>query len=249
MTTFIGSRISVWAACRAIKKTDKRLLTTVPIVLAIGAALLWGYSKLAPSRTQPEAPRLSATDPLVRLEPEYLQYSPPGKSGEFALQFANSGIDVNYIGVQQDYFSAENDHGVVKINRILKVDPHPQSDIPPLRANRSLPIALSFTGFVKQIYDGLRKSGREGILSVRLIITFHRYSDQAPFRMVKAFEARGSHLEMLSPPGDLKSPQGGPFVFEQVMPYIDSDDHWADPIFRINPDGRVSLGEGPPPPF
>jgi hypothetical protein len=185
-------------------------------------------------------------EPHISIQPDSPQGSLSGKNGEFTIHLLNQGVDIDYVGTKEDFFWAENDPKL-KIYRIQTSSFPPEAATRPLRANQSADIPVTFNGYIRQIYNGLRKGGHVGILGVKITITFRRFSDETDFSRSKSYEASGNDLQSLSPPTDLKPTPNGPFLFENVVPYLDSLDHWSDPVFTLHRDRSVSIAKGGPP--
>jgi hypothetical protein len=198
----------------------------------------------------PNPPQVSpiTPDPLVRIEPEEGTVSAQQEQeGLFKLTLQNDGVDIDHIDGKQDYFFAEKTGGTVRINRLAEAIDLFSPPMPSLRTNQSLPIPVNFN-LVKSTVRGLGKFGYNGLVGVRIRIAFRRYSDQKGFRVIKAYWAIGQSLSdpggfngLLAPEENNIRQSPDVFRFSEVLPYMNSDDHWRDPWFRSQGDGKIEM--------
>jgi hypothetical protein len=103
-----------------------------------------------------------------------------------------------------------------------------------LRTNQQFPIAVTCTGWVQVAYQVAKASfqGRS-LLAVRIILAFRRFSDQKEFKIVRVFEISdesGQGIRTLWAPSAFpmkQSPSSTVFTIEDVIPYLQSTDHWS----------------------
>jgi hypothetical protein len=187
---------------------------------------------IAPPSVRPTKP----PEPVVRIEPEEGTIpSDPNKKGAFMLKLENDGVDIDHLDVKQDFFITQTVDGKLRFNRLAQIVGGASNlNGSPLRTNQSIPIAVDFNSVISMI-RGLRKSGYDGFIGVRVRAYFRRYSDQIDFHLAKgyvAFTGLDGGVEFLSTP-DEKNRVKGMFNgdIRKWRSYMNTDDSWVDPIF------------------
>ncbi len=195
-------------------------------------------------------------DPLVRLEPEHgTVHAQIGQEGVFLLMLENDGVDIDHLDCHEDFFLAEKNGNTIRINRLVNFEGVFSPDTPPLRTNQSYPIRVNFNLGANSIIQGVLKYGYRGIIGVRVRIQFRRYSDEKDFHLAKGYEAlsdgSGNFGMLVAPDADhIEYPPFGDLVrSNELLPYMNSDDRWREPILKVTSDGKIEMVDKTAPPL
>jgi hypothetical protein len=184
---------------------------------------------------------IEPADPVVHIEPERGNIPLRADGRGYDLKIVSTGVDIESVLVYEDYFWAEKDPEI-KIKRIVRVIACCDQSIPPFGGGKSIPLGF---GRISGLYDQLTKTGHPGLPGIRLIVAFRRSSDKKDFRIVRAYGIWGDTLTI---PMDSDIP-GGPFgqglSLADILPYMNSNDHWVGMTLRAG--GPEGITEGSPP--
>jgi len=178
-------------------------------------------------------------EPVVHIEPEIgaVKIRPDGRGYDMTI-VNTSSEDVDHTDVTLDYFWAERSKEKgIEIKSILRVLVCCAGS-KELHAGKSMP--LNIGRFSPNLYDDLVKTGHPGLPGVRLIAHFRRTRDGKDFRMVRAYAIQKDALAVpldSFPSGGL----GGDLIFSDIMPYMDSTDHWTQMIITFGNKGATEV--------
>jgi hypothetical protein len=224
---------------------ELKVLLSLACIVGGGMILTKGYR----NTHRIEAPVVLGT-PLLRIEPERDILA--SSNGEFVLRLVNYGVDVDHVLIDQDYFVAQKFGDDIRIKLILNIGGATSPIV--LRTNQSLPINVGFGRAdakenelnIQSAYKlAVHTNPVPSILGVRITATFRRFTDQKEFHKVGAFQAErsdsGLGLMSLFGPlayetmGNMKATSEGAAArptLNEVMPYIESKEHWSAFSFK-----------------
>lgn len=224
------------------KRRIYQLCAVLGCVLAVGICTVWSQSPLV-IRPVP-GPSVPQPEPVLYLQPDYALRNP---HGSFSLQLLNSGPDIEHVSIHLDYFVAQKKEMSILINRVFQVEEAPTPL--PMRTNQSKTVDVSFSGgYMTALYAhfGFKYPA---LLGVKVTVTFRRYSDGKRFSKVWTYAVVGTpgsnEFKILYSAGTLFDTSGPPenkdraVSLSEVIPYIDSNDHWVDPVVTLMPDGSI----------
>jgi hypothetical protein len=203
----------------------------LPTVIAY---FIWNKNNLEPP---PVAALPPVAEPLLYVQPDTAIRN---DKGSFLLHLQNSGPDIDYVGVDYDYFVAKKKDNKIVIYRTVHFQDAPSPNIRPLKTNQAKLVTLNFSGYTTAIYNSLAESQYGYVLEgVRLIVTFRRYSDDKRYRQIWSYVCNRGDCNFVYAPGtsfDQSGPPGTSFLsFNDIVPYMESNEHWEDPVVQVPP--------------
>lgn len=184
---------------------------------------------------------LQPPDPVVHIEPERgnIPLDPSGRG--YQLKIVSAGVDIESLLVYADDFWAEKDQEI-RIKRIMRGIICCDQNMAPFGGGKSIPLRL---GRITGLYDNLRNTGHPGLPGIRLIVAFRRSSDKKDFRIVRAYQIWGDNLTVPMDSDAPSDPSFGRFSFTEILPYMNSNDHWTSMMLRSG--GPEGITEATPP--
>jgi hypothetical protein len=180
---------------------------------------------------QPESKELPEpafdVDLLVKKDPA---------TGNFFVSMVNSGPDVEHATLVHEYFVAQREDDQIRLYRLATFREAPDANL--FKRNQGKAIFFNFSDFCIRVYQFLFAKNHCSFLGVKTTMTFRRYEDEKEFRRVWVYDAVGA-VSGGPPIGLRNSSIDGPYPPEtrkdvitasEVMPFIDSDDHWTQAI-------------------
>ena len=203
---------------------------------------------------------LPLAEPEIRIEPDDPPLSPDQQGYQLSLE-NTSDVDVDLISVVADYFWAERTKDI-QIKRILQqLVPCDGKEGAPLNAKKNFPFGIAgianqtrFWPFnnitLSQLYKDLERTGHPGLPGIRIVAVFQRRQDQKEYKVTKAYRVLGDRIVARSDVilSILDEDPSGALTFPEIMPYMDSDDHWKSIILQSGGPGGITEVDHPVPP-
>jgi hypothetical protein len=231
---------------------EKSRLRQVVAMVIFATALTTFGNYVWPLTSNPR----SEPNPLLRIEPERDILA--SSDGEFVLHLVNYGVDVDHVLVDQDYFVAQRFGDDIRIKLILNFGGATSPVV--LRTNQSISIDVGFGRTdlrsnqlnIESAYKlAVRTNPVPSILGVRITATFRRFTDQKEFHVTGVFQGQrsdsGPNLmtlfgslaqETISTINVAPEARAARLTLNDVMPYIESREHWSALTFKYD-NGRL----------